>query len=247
MIELQQMIPVRIMKIACPLFFILLYGSVAAQTTDTLIYAQGKIFNATTKEPINARISYQSLPYGSKVGILNGANFKFPLFDNEKYSVTVEAPGYAPAKYMLDPAEAKDRIVMKDFELGLPVSAAQAAETTHTVGKVMRLDALLFQQGKAKIDPKSFVELDAVAKMLHDNPSMIIQLEGHTDFRGDPKQNLKLSQERVDAVKAYLISKNVAKGKVKTKAFGGTVPLSMENTDEGHTMNRRVEVRIIEN
>jgi OOP family OmpA-OmpF porin len=235
------------MKIALHLFFIFVCGFAVAQTNDTLIYAQGKIFNANTKEPITARISYQSLPYGSKVGILNGNEFKFPLFDNEKYSVTVEAPGYAPAKYMLDPAEAKERIVVKDFELGLPVSAAKAAESTRTVGKVMRLDALLFQQGKAKIDPKSFEELDAVAKMLHDNPSMIIQLEGHTDFRGDPKQNLKLSQDRVDAVKTYLLSKNVAKHKVRTKAFGGTVPLSMENTEEAHTENRRVEVRIIEN
>lgn len=235
------------MKVTIQLFFVFVCRLAIAQTNDTLIYAQGKIVNANTKEPITARISYQSLPYGSKVGMLNGSDFKFPLFDNEKYSVTVEAPGYAPAKYMLDPAEAKDRIVVKDFELGLPVSAAKAAETTHTVGKVMRLDALLFQQGKAKIDPKSFVELDAVAKMLHDNPSMIIQLEGHTDFRGDPKQNLKLSQDRVDAVKTYLLSKDVAKQKVKTKAFGGTVPLSMENTEAGHTMNRRVEVRIIEN
>ena len=171
----------------------------------------------------------------------------FSLFDNEKYSVTVEAPGFAPAKYMLDPAEAKNRIVVKDFELGLPVSASKAAETTHTVGKVMRLDALLFQQGRAKIDPKSFVELDAVAKMLQDNPAMVIQLEGHTDFRGDPKQNLKLSQDRVNAVRDYLLSKSVAKNKVKTKAFGGTVPLSMEDTEKAHTMNRRVEVRILGN
>lgn len=237
------------MKTTLPLFFIFVCVAAAAQTpaTDTLIYAQGKIFNANTKEPVAARISYQSLPYGSKVGILNGSAFKFPLFDNEKYSVTVEAPGYASAKYMLDPAEAKERIVYKDFELGLPVSASKAAETAHTVGKVMRLDALLFQQGKAKIDPKSYEELNSVAKMLHDNPDMIIQLEGHTDFRGDPKQNLKLSQERVDAVRSYLLSKEVAKHKVKTKAFGGTVPLSMENTESAHTMNRRVEVRILEN
>jgi outer membrane protein OmpA-like peptidoglycan-associated protein len=76
---------------------------------------------------------------------------------------------------------------------------------------------------------------------------MIIQLEGHTDFRGDPKENMKLSQERVDAVKTYLISKGVNKTKVKTKAFGGTQPISRENTEEAHTINRRVEARILEN
>src|SRR5882762_974301 len=79
-----------------------------AQTdpADTLIYAQGNITSATTKEPVTAKISYKSLPYGSKVGFLSGSSFNSPLFDNDKYALTVEAPGYAPSKFMLDPAEA---------------------------------------------------------------------------------------------------------------------------------------------
>lgn len=76
---------------------------------------------------------------------------------------------------------------------------------------------------------------------------MIIQLEGHTDTRGDPKANLKLSQSRVGAVKDYLVSKGVSKSKVKTKAFGGTSPISTENTEEAHRLNRRVELRILKN
>jgi OmpA-OmpF porin, OOP family len=95
------------------------------QTADTLIYAQGKIINGLTKEPIMAKILYESLPYGSKVGTASGSSFLFPLFDNEKYSVTVEAPGFAPSKYLLDPAEATvGRRVIRDIELQLPVSAA---------------------------------------------------------------------------------------------------------------------------
>lgn len=203
------------------------FGSLAMGQTDTLIYAVGKIVNASTKEPVVAKISYQSLPYGNIVGNQNGSSFKFPLFGNEKYSVTVEAAGFAPSKYMLDPASANaDRNVTQDVELGLPASAANVAESTHTAGKVMRLDNLIFDQGRAKISTSSYPELDEVAKMLQLNPAMVIQLEGHTDFRGDPKENLKLSQERVDAVKNYLVTKGVTKGKVKTKAFGGTQPLS---------------------
>ena len=76
---------------------------------------------------------------------------------------------------------------------------------------------------------------------------MVIQLEGHTDYQGDPKENMKLSQMRVDAVKSYLSSKGVSKGRVKTKAFGGTMPLSRDNTPEAHRLNRRVELRILEN
>jgi outer membrane protein OmpA-like peptidoglycan-associated protein len=111
----------------------------------------------------------------------------------------------------------------------------------------MRLDNLIFAVGTARISPESHDELDEVVAMLNNNPTMIVQLEGHTDAKGDPKLNMKLSQDRVDAVKTYLISKGSAKSKIKTKAFGGTSPLSMENTEQAHKMNRRVELRILEN
>jgi outer membrane protein OmpA-like peptidoglycan-associated protein len=179
---------------------------------------------------------------------LSGSTYRFPLFAKERYSITVEAAGYAPSKYMLDPAEAnEERLVLKDIELGLPNSAADVAHETHTEGKVLVLKELIFQQGRAKISETSFAELDKVVMMINQNPNMIIQLEGHTDTRGDAKANLKLSETRVEAVKDYLISKNIHKNKVKTKAFGGTAPISNEDTEEAHRMNRRVELRILKN
>ena len=220
----------------------------ATAQTDTLVYATGKISSALTKEPIVASISYQSLPYGSIVGQLNGNTYRFPLYTQEKYEIKVEAPGFAAAKYMIDPAEANsERLIIKDIELGIPGSAAKLAETTHSVGKEMRLENLIFELGKSKISPESYPELDQIVAMMKNYPNMVIQLEGHTDFRGDPKLNMKLSQERVDAVKNYLVGKGVVKNKVKTKAFGGTQPISRENTEDGHAMNRRVVVRILEN
>ncbi len=227
--------------------FTIVYGA-GAQTGDTLIYAEGKIINAATREPVAARVTYQSLPYGSKVGFLSGSSFSFPLYDHEKYSITVEAPGFAPSKYMLDPASANtERKVIRDIELGLPASAAKEAVTTHTVGKVMRLDNLIFQVGNANITTQSYPELDELTKMLENNPRMVIQLEGHTDVKGDPKKNMKLSEQRVVAVRNYLVSKGVAKSKVKTKAYGGTMPISRDDSEEAHKLNRRVEVRILQN
>jgi len=219
-----------------------------AQEADTLIYAQGKIVNAVTKEAVSAKISYQSLPYGNKVGMLSGSNYRFAMYDKEKYSIVIEAPGFAQVKYMLDPASANpDRIVLQDIELGAPASAAAVVETAHTAGKEMTLESLLFEVRKAKIDPASYEELNSVVKMLQDYPAMVIQLEGHTDVGGDPKASMQLSQDRVDAVKAYLVSKGINKNKVKTKAFGGTMPLSRENTEQAHKMNRRVVLRILKN
>jgi OOP family OmpA-OmpF porin len=230
------------------IFLLCFYLRAQGQESDTLIYAQGNITSATTKEPVVSKISYKSLPYGSKAGFLSGSTFNFPLFDNEKYELTVVAPGYAPSKYMLDPAEANgERKVIKNIELGLPVSAVKVAEETHTVGKIMRLDNLIFNAGTSKIETSSFEELNQVVKMLKDNPKMVIQLEGHTDFQGSPTANMKLSQERVDAVKNYLTSKGASKSSIKTKAFGGTQPISRENTDEAHKLNRRVELRVLQN
>lgn len=230
---------------------LLIFGialSATAQSTDTLIYAQGKIVNATTKEAVNAKISYRSEPYGNKIGYLNGSSFSFPLFDGERYSITVEAAGFAPSKYLLDPSTADvNRKVTKDIELALPGSLVKTVETSHSVGNTMRLDNLIFTVGTAKMSSDSNSELDEVIKMLQENPSMIVQLEGHTDIKGDPKLNMKLSQDRVEAVKSYLVSKGSNKNRIKTKAFGGKSPVSRENTEEAHKMNRRVELRILQN
>lgn len=215
-----------------------------AQSADSTIVAQGKVINAETKEPITARITYQSLPYGNKMGVINNSTYSFPMFDNERYSISVDAPGYVPAKFMLDPAEASNLSLIKDIEL---THGDTHAKKKHEVGNVMLLNNLIFEVNKNKIDPESYPELNIVVNMMRENPAMVIQLEGHTDFIGNPDKLMKLSQERVDAVKSYLTSKKVNKNRIKTKAFGGTAPLSKEDTPEAHRSNRRVELRILEN
>ena len=230
----------KFFKLFC--LFLLIGSTALCQTADSLIYAEGKIVNAQTKEPVSARVTYQSLPYGSKLGTLNNSAYSFPMFDNEKYSITVEAPGFATAKYMLDPAEANaDKKVIKDIELAI------GENKKHEVGHVMRLDNVIFPVGRARINEDSYSELNIVVDMMRENTDMVIQLEGHTDYQGDPRDNLKLSKERVESVRQYITSKGIAKNRVKTKAFGGTMPLSRDNTPEAHRLNRRVELRILEN
>ena len=112
---------------------------------------------------------------------------------------------------------------------------------------MLRLDNLIFDVGNSKIDPESNTELDVLVNLMRENPRMIIQLEGHTDYLGDSRANMRLSQQRVESVKSYLGNKDIARSRIKTKAFGGTQPLSRDNTPEAHRLNRRVEVRILEN
>jgi len=214
--------------------------------TDSLVQAEGRILHATTKEPITARITYQSQPFGNTVGTLTNTSYSFTMFNNEKYTLMVEATGFAPVKYTLDPALANtEKHLVKDIEL--TPSSNEADNAKHAVGHVMRLNNLIFQLGNSKISPDSYGELNTVVNMMKENSTMVIQLEGHTDYQGNPKDNMKLSQQRVDAVKNYVVSKGISKKRIKTKAFGGTQPLSRDDTPDAHRLNRRVELRILEN
>ena len=215
---------------------------IAQDEVDSLIYAEGRIINSETGEPVSARIVYESLPYGNRIGVINNSFYSFPMFDRDHYSITVEAAGFAPAKFLLDPGTVNgDNRVIQDIRL------SSGAKPAPVAGKVMRLDNLIFEVGKSRIDPESFAELDLLVNLMNENPKMVIQLEGHTDYLGDSRANLKLSQQRVESVRDYLSGKGVSKTRIRTKAFGGNQPLSRDNTPEAHRLNRRVEVRILEN
>jgi outer membrane protein OmpA-like peptidoglycan-associated protein len=74
-----------------------------------------------------------------------------------------------------------------------------------------------------------------------ENPKVKIELMGHTDGRGVHADNVKLSQQRVNKVKEYLVSKGVDASRISGKGFGGSKPIASNNTEESRKMNRRVE------
>jgi len=113
------------------------------------------------------------------------------------------------------------------------------------ITQTVRLNHLIFDMGRSAIKPASFAELDELVAMMKADGKVEIQLEGHTDNLGNATANLQLSQARVDAVKRYLTGKGIAKDRIKTKAFGGSQPLSTEKTEEARALNRRVEVRVL--
>lgn len=230
--------------ISCLLFVLGFSFSASAQLQkDSTVWAEGRVINAETKEAVQAKIIYQSLPYGSRVGSASGSSFSFPFVDGDKYSLTVQAPGFEPAKFLLDPKEAnQENKVVRDIELKKGV-----APVPHAVGTAVRLDNLTFERGSARITPESYPELDVLVEMLKNNPKMVIQLEGHTESQGEPKTLLQLSVKRVTAIKDYLVERKVSSKRIRTKGFGGTQPLSREDTPEKRAANRRVEVRVIAN
>jgi OmpA-OmpF porin, OOP family len=214
------------------LIFILCLFVVGSQALSQDMVVEGKVVDALNNKGIKALLRYKSYPTGGISGRFNDSTFSFLIFGSSKYQVTAEAEGFIPHTVIVDPKESINNKITRNIQLT-------------SKGRAIRLEHLIFEMGRAVINPKSYLGLDEVVAMMKENTKVVIQLEGHTDNVGNAEKNLKLSQDRVEAVKKYLASKGVAKDRVKTKAFGGTQPLSTDKTEEARALNRRVEMRVL--
>ena len=104
-------------------------------------------------------------------------------------------------------------------------------------------DKIYFQFNKYEIDPKSYDLLGDVAFALNEggNKAVTIEIGGHTDSKGSGKYNQKLSQQRVEAVRTYLVSKGVDPARMAAVGYGEDMPIDTNRTAEGRANNRRVE------
>lgn len=214
------------------------YGQ-SNKPNENLIMVTGTVVDKEDKKVVLAQVYYEKLPYYDDMGIANtnqnNGVYELHMIENQKYIINVKATGYKPISEEMEVVDLGIGLIEKNFEL----------EPTGDREKIT-LDDLIFARGKAVISEKSHQELDEFADWMHEHPNAIVQLEGHTDFQGNSQANLQLSLDRVEAVKEYLAKQKVRKNRILTKAFGGTQPLTRERTDEARAMNRRVEVRILQ-
>jgi outer membrane protein OmpA-like peptidoglycan-associated protein len=102
-----------------------------------------------------------------------------------------------------------------------------------------------FAPNKADLYEAAKVEVNKLADEMIKNPAMKIEIAGHTDNVGDDKLNMQISQKRANAIKTYLIEKGVSEKRIIAKGYGETVPVADNNTEEGRTRNRRIEIRLL--
>ncbi len=105
------------------------------------------------------------------------------------------------------------------------------------------LRGVTFETGRSALKPDSYTILDIVAASLIANPDIRIEIAGHTDSTGSVATNLRLSQARADAVRAYLASKGVAPDRMVAQGYGPSQPVAPNTTRAGRAQNRRVELR----
>ena len=113
------------------------------------------------------------------------------------------------------------------------------------VGNKVQLNNILFEIDKATLLPSSFSELDQLTNILKENTKISIQINGHTDQRGDKAYNLDLSQKRAQAVVDYIAAKGISTNRLSSKGFGESQPINLEGTSDGQAINRRVEIIVL--
>lgn len=110
-----------------------------------------------------------------------------------------------------------------------------------TAREIRITQQIQFDLNKATIKPVSFPILDAVYDVLVANPKITIEVQGHTDSAGQAAYNQKLSQQRADAVKAYLVKKGASDARLVSKGYGMSQPLVPNNSESNKALNRRVQ------
>ena len=107
------------------------------------------------------------------------------------------------------------------------------------------LEGIEFETGKAAIRKKSFKVLDKAFAILDQYKDVKIEISGHTDDRGDAEKNKKLSLERAEAVKKYLVDKGLAAERFNAVGYGPDKPIADNKTPKGQAKNRRIEFRLM--
>lgn len=180
--------------------------------------------NAVTNEVVD------TLQYDPATG-----DYKVLLPLKQNYRITALAEGFLSSTETLDLREERGSVTKK---LDIRLVALQP-------GKKISLKQIFFAQSSPVIDSTSLPELKRIVLLMNKYPAMEIFLEGHTDNQGDFQKNLKLSEDRVNAVKAYLVQKNIAPDRVQVKAWGPSKPIGNNMTEESRKQNRRVEFTIL--
>lgn len=105
-------------------------------------------------------------------------------------------------------------------------------------------DRLLFDTGMATLQPKSQEQLKNIAEILMAYPNVEVKIGGYTDNVGDPKANLKLSEERAKTVMQNLVDMGIDAKRLTAEGYGEKHPVASNDTDEGKAQNRRIAMRV---
>jgi OmpA-OmpF porin, OOP family len=205
-----------------------------------VVMLSGKVLDQKTGRPTEAKIVWENLEDGEELGEAqsnpNTGEYKIVLPYGKRYAIRAEAKNFISVSKNIDLSLSGAFKEIKGEDLALaPIQT----------GVTVQLYNIFFEFGKATLQAESFFELDRIANMLTQNPNMIIEVQGHTDNVGSDEANLRLSQQRADAVRDYILTKKIPLERIRSLGLGEAKPIASNATTEGQAKNRRVEFEII--
>lgn len=200
-------------------------------------WVQGKVTDKKTGKGIAATLELTDLSTRqviSKVKTDSSGNYLLTLPTGRDYAFTVNQKGYLFNS---------DQYFLKN---GISDSAAQKNIVLQPIEKnaAIILKNIFFETNRFELSPASVTELDKLVSLLQENPTIKIEIGGHTDNVGKAADNLTLSDHRANAVVDYLLTKKIDPARLSAKGYGMTQPVADNNTTEGRALNRRTEMKI---
>jgi len=141
----------------------------------------------------------------------------------------------------------KDTIVIAKKDTARTAKIKSATIVTTPILKadsLITLSEFLFETDSYKLKDKHYSQLDSLSKFLLRHPTLEVNITGHTDNTGNERHNVTLSMHRAETVSHYLINKGVSDEKIFFEGLGSSHPIQGNETEEGRSKNRRVEILI---
>ncbi|WP_119078615.1 OmpA family protein [Chitinophaga alhagiae] len=209
----------------------------AARPQPTL-YVRGYVYDVKTNQRLVAALELTDL--ATKLTVANirsneNGDYLVPLPTGKDYALSVSRKGYLFYSENFSLKEVKEG---QPFEKNVPLQPLEA-------NAVVVLRNIFFASNEYTLQPASTTELDKLVALLKSNPTMEVELSGHTDNVGSDTDNQVLSENRAKAVVAYLVKQGIAAKRLKAKGYGESKPVDTNDTDAGRAQNRRTELKVI--
>jgi outer membrane protein OmpA-like peptidoglycan-associated protein len=153
-----------------------------------------------------------------------------------EYALNVSKDGYLFYSEHFSLSANQD--VSKPYKLDVPLQPIKFGET-------VVLKNIFFETASYDLLPESKVELDKLVAFMNNNTAIRIEIGGHTDNVGKPKDNQLLSENRSKSVREYLIANQISEDRTQFKGYGEEQPRDSNETPEGRANNRRTEFKVL--
>jgi outer membrane protein OmpA-like peptidoglycan-associated protein len=202
-------------------------------------YIAGKVTDKTTGKPVEADVELYDVASGELATAAYSdpktGEFLVCLPMGRTYALNAGAEGYL---FFSENYEVPEGTTKEPYTLNVPLSPL-------TAGSVIALRNIFFNTASFDLLSASNAELEKLGQLLKTNPTLRIELGGHTDNVGGDAANMTLSDQRAKAVRDHLIGQGIDGGRITAKGYGKTKPVATNDTEEGRALNRRTEVTVL--